>query len=115
MGARVLLVEDQPIIALHMAELLHLEGYEVLGPAHAVVPALALIAKTPPDAALLDLDLDGATSVPVAEALATRGIPFAFLSGHTAERLPRALRDRPLIAKPAMPEALLAALRALLG
>lgn len=110
----ILLVEDQPLIARHMADLLDQEGFAVLGPAHAVTPALALIAKTPPDAALLDLDLGGVTSLPVAEALAGRGVPFAFLSGHGAEALPAAMRGRPLLAKPAMPEALLALLRALL-
>jgi DNA-binding response OmpR family regulator len=115
MGARILLVEDQPLIALHMAELLVLEGFEVMGPAHAVAPALDLIAQGPPDAALLDLDLGGVTCLPVAEALAAQDVPFAFLSGHGVEHLPAAMHDRPLIAKPAMPEPLLAALRALLG
>jgi DNA-binding response OmpR family regulator len=113
--ARILLVEDQPLLALHITDLLALEGFEVLGPAHAVAPALALIAAAAPDAAFLDLDLgSGATSLPVAEALAAGGIPFAFLSGHGAEALPKTMRDRPVITKPAMPEALLAALRDLL-
>lgn len=113
--ARILLVEDQPLIALHMAEFLALEGHQVLGPAHALPEALALIAEGAVEVALLDLDLAGIPSLPVAAALAARGLPFAFLTGRTPEDVPPGLRDRPFITKPATPDALLAAVEALLG
>src|SRR5690349_6225193 len=84
-GRRVLVAEDEVLIAMAYEALLHEHGCAVLGPAAQVDEALALLAPTggpPPDAAVLDVNLDGKPSVPVAEALAVLGIPFVVVTGY---------------------------------
>jgi CheY-like chemotaxis protein len=80
-GLRVLIVEDEALIAMVYEDLLAEQGCESLGPAASVAQALALIAADPPDAALLDVNLDGEISGPVAERLHQEGIPFLVVTG----------------------------------
>jgi len=76
-GRSVLVVEDEFLIALDLCQTLETEGCRVLGPAPTVEDALRLLEAGPsPDAVVLDINLGGARAVPVAEALAARGIPF---------------------------------------
>lgn len=103
---RILLVEDQFLLALHMGEDLKLEGYHLVGPAHSVDMALDLIGSTPVDAALLDVNLGACTSYPVADALAERHIPFAFLSGYSREDLDPRYHRQVLLNKPVLPDEL---------
>ncbi len=103
---RILLVEDQFLLALHMGEDLKLEGYHLVGPAHSVDMALDLIGSTPVDAALLDVNLGARTSYPVADALAERHIPFAFLSGYSREDLDPRYHRQVLLNKPVLPDEL---------
>jgi CheY-like chemotaxis protein len=81
--ALVLIVEDDPFIALDLEETLKQEGYYVLGPAHSVRSALALLRHASPDAAVLDVNLNGSKVTPVAELLADHHVPFVLVSGNS--------------------------------
>ena len=108
---RVLVVEDEPLIAADLAETLSGAGYTVLGPAGDVARALALVAHAGCDAAVLDMNLGHETSERVAEALGDRGIPYLVVSGYSRTQLPPALRAAPLLGKPLRQDDLLARLR----
>ena len=99
--SRVLVVEDEMLVAMDIEGLLLERGYEVVGPAPTVERALALLARERPDVAMLDLNLAGEDTVPVAEELRRRGIPFVVVSGYGASRMREgALRDAPFVSKP---------------
>ncbi len=99
-GKRVLVVDDDSLLALDLEIFLQDEGCMVVGPAPTVDAALALIGAEPPDAAILDIDLGGMNSAPIADALAAREVNFLFISGHSRSMLPEAHADRLLLAKP---------------
>lgn len=97
----ILLVEDEPLIAMQMEETLKRLGHRVVGPVASVADALALIAALDFDAALLDLNLQGERSDSVADALIARRKPFVFCSGYAdATGLPQRLARVPRLAKP---------------
>ncbi|MCB1313083.1 MAG: response regulator [Sedimentitalea sp.] len=96
----ILVVEDEWMLAYDLAEQIGEAGYAVVGPAPSVGKALDLIASQRVDAGLLDLNLGGETSYPVADALSKKGIPFAFLTGYTARELRSGFRDCLLLSKP---------------
>ena len=99
-GLRVLLVEDEPLVALDIeAELLEL-GLEVVGPASTVGMAEQIVAERGFDLALLDANLNGESVEQLAAQVAALGVPFAFATGYGREALPPAFRDAPLLAKP---------------
>jgi DNA-binding response OmpR family regulator len=97
--ARILLVEDDPLIGLLLSEWLDELGCAPVGPARSAGEALALL-DGGIDAAVLDVSLHDGDSFAVAAALRARGVPFAFASGHGAERIALEFRDAPLIPKP---------------
>jgi CheY-like chemotaxis protein len=100
-ASRVLIVEDEFVIALDLSYQLEEAGYEVCGPASKTAAALELIEKDAPDLALLDVNLGkGETSWDIARVLTTRQIPFAFLTGYPGTVLPADLVDAPILAKP---------------
>jgi CheY-like chemotaxis protein len=107
----VLIVEDDPIIALGFEDTLLSLGVPVVRVAANVSTALRLIDQRAPDFALLDVGLIGEKSVAVAERLAALGIPFAFATGYGGDRVPVAFADRPRLPKPCTTDVLLAALR----
>jgi len=111
-GRRVLVAEDEFVIALEVGEALRRAGFEVVGPAATAGEAERLAAEEPLDAAVLDLELRDGTAVAAADALAGRGIPFVFLSGYEAEVLPGHLRGRAVLDKPFAVERLPAAVEA---
>jgi CheY-like chemotaxis protein len=80
-GKRILIVEDEPVIGLVLADMLEEMGADVDGPWPSAAEALAALDSAPPAAALLDLHIEGGTSLAVADRLLAAGIPFAFLSG----------------------------------
>ena len=87
-GMRVLIVEDEALIAWMLADSLEAAGHEVVGPAATMAEALALCeGAAPPDLAVLDIDLgDGSSGVDVARALLERwGVPSIFASAQAAE------------------------------
>jgi DNA-binding response OmpR family regulator len=105
-GARVLVVEDEFLIALEITSRVEEAGYVVVGPAGTLEQALALAEGCDLDAALLDINLLGHSSAPVASVLKRRGIPFAFVSGYDRGFLPSEFQDAPFVAKPYLRRAL---------
>ncbi len=100
-GRRVLLVEDEALIAMNVADMLDALGCIVVGPASRVGEAFTVIeAAGDIDAAVLDVNLDGQPSFSVADALVERGIPFLFATGYGARGLRDDLRGRPVLQKP---------------
>ncbi|PWC39242.1 response regulator [Azospirillum sp. TSO35-2] len=96
----VLIVEDEPLIAMSLEDVLVDQGVTCLGPAGSVAAAFVMIDAGGFDIALLDVNLRGERVDAVADRLAAAGIPFVFTTGHGAEGLPDTHRDRPVIAKP---------------
>jgi DNA-binding LytR/AlgR family response regulator len=113
-AVRVLVAEDEALIALDLEAALRGLGCAVLGPVPTVAGALALLAGggPRPDAALLDPGLRDGWAAPVAAALAAAGVPFAVVTGHGPEVVAAdpALRDAPRLAKPYRDEELRAVL-----
>jgi CheY-like chemotaxis protein len=102
LGWRVLVVEDDYLIAMDMVSMLHTLGAVPVGPAGRLADALALLEAEGGrlDFATLDLDLGGRPTYPVADALAARGIRFTFVTGFRAEALDPAYRSYPRLEKP---------------
>lgn len=100
-GRRILIVEDESLILLTIQDIVEELGCEVAGAAMRAPAAIAILESQDIDAALLDVNLgNGQTSYPVADALAARGVPFAFLTGYGATGLLPAYRVRPVLSKP---------------
>jgi CheY-like chemotaxis protein len=115
---RVLVVEDNFLLAMEVEAVLSRHGCIVLGPVGTIELALALLEREARlDIAVLDVDLQGRRVTPVAEALRLRGVPFVLVTGYTEPQLGEAeLRGRPRLDKPVSGEDLLRALaRALNG
>lgn len=103
MGMRVLIVEDDPLIAFDLQTIVEEAGHEVVGVCASRRAGLARIGgeiDRAIDFALLDVDLADGKSFPLAEALRDRRIPFAFVSGSRRADMPAALEAVPFIAKP---------------
>jgi CheY-like chemotaxis protein len=106
-GRRILVVEDEFLIALDIAGALEQGGLQVIGPLASVRDALSALEREHVDGALLDANLGGEQVGKVADALFARRVPFAFVSGYGREQLPPQHRSVPLIGKPFTSEALL--------
>lgn len=100
MASRILLADDDPLLSALVGEFLGEIGCEIIGPATTVAAALQMIEREALDAALIDAQLGDGYSWPVAEALAARGVPFAFVTGHGADMLPKLFRSAPTLSKP---------------
>jgi len=106
-GLRILVLEDEMLVAMLVEDMLAELGCVVVGPASSVTEALALLAAGPVDSALLDVNLShGGSGYAVADALAARAIPFAFVTGYGRISLRAPHRDRPVLQKPFRMEAL---------
>jgi DNA-binding response OmpR family regulator len=99
-GARVLVVEDESLLAETLCDLMQDAGCEPVGPAATVAAALALIDQGSIDVAVLDIRLLSEMSFPVAYALRRRGIPLLFLTSYEQRNLPKDLGDAILVEKP---------------
>lgn len=99
-GKRILVVEDEYFIASDLKRALTAQGAHVVGPAGTLAQGLALVREAAIDAAVLDVNLDGANSYPIADELAGRGTPYLFLTGYDDWALPEAYRAVLHIAKP---------------
>lgn len=97
---KVLVVEDEALVAMLVEDALLDAGFAVIGPAATVEEALALLDRETPDAVVLDLNLAGETSTPVADSLAARGIPYVIATGYGATGLPAGHQDAMVLAKP---------------
>ena len=103
----VLLVEDDPIIALDFEDTIIELGVKTVRTAATVARALQMIADRAPDFALLDVSLMREKSFAIAERLDALKIPFAFVTGYSTDvRLPQAFAGRPRLLKPCSTEAL---------
>ncbi|MHA6346447.1 PAS domain S-box protein [Roseivivax sp. CAU 1761] len=111
---RILVVEDDALIAMDLAEALRERGWVVVGPASKHDEALRLIDEEAIDAALLDATLGGRNVEEIARALSVKGVPFVFASGYGRDGLPEAYRDILLLAKPYTTEAIISAVKDML-
>jgi two-component sensor histidine kinase len=98
-GYRVLIVEDAVLLALELETGLSEAGAEIVGPAYELEEAMALLNR-PIDAAVLDANLNGHSVIPVAQALAERGVPFVFATGYGETAGAPGGFDAPVIRKP---------------
>lgn len=112
-GKRVLVVEDEPVVAMCLEDILDGLGCITIGPASRLAEGLALALAGGLDAAILDINLGGERSTAIAEALRGQAIPFAFASGYGA--CPEGFENCTLlIEKPYRDAEVLATLRVLL-
>ena len=101
MTMRVLLVEDEPLIAMMLEDFLEALDRQHAGTADSVAAALPMVEAGALDAAILDVNLRGGEkSFAIAEALAAKNIPFVFASGGGGEDIAPEYRDRPMLPKP---------------
>jgi CheY-like chemotaxis protein len=111
LGRRLLIVEDDPYIALALEETLSEFGLIIAGLARSVEEAVRLSSGDGVDLALLDVNIGHERIDPVADALAARGCPFIFTTGCGRAGLPEAHLERSMVEKPFYVEEILAALR----
>lgn len=97
---RILVVEDEFLIAIHVADIIADLGFAVIGPVGDIQQAQRLVAEEPLDGAVLDVNLSGQLVFPVAAALAAGGVPFILTSGYDANGLPSEWHNRPILRKP---------------
>lgn len=116
-GRRVLVVEDEYLIAIELKRWLQEAGADVVGPVAGVEQALDLIEDHgAPDVAVLDINLGaGETVGPVADRLAALGVPFLFATGEVRRRNNSGYADRPRLEKPIIAPELVRSLSELLG
>ena len=99
-GRRILVVEDEMLVLIMIEDMLADLGCQSVTSAATVDKALTLIHAQAFDIALLDMNLNGNDSHPVAEALAARGVPFVYSTGNTGQSLRDGYSDRPVLKKP---------------
>ena len=100
-GRRILVVEDDYLIAHELASLLEEAGATILGPVPSVEDALALLDReNDVDGAVLDMNLAGTDVLPVADALSGRQVPFMFTTGYNSDVIPARYAHVPYCGKP---------------
>ncbi|MGE0748052.1 MAG: response regulator [Rhodospirillales bacterium] len=99
-GMRILIAEDEALVAMMIEDIVIDLGCAVIGPAGTVARALSLIDSEAPDGALVDLNLGGEHAGPIAAALKARNIPFIFVSGYGRTMADGANADVPIVSKP---------------
>jgi PAS domain S-box-containing protein len=105
-GNRILVVEDEALVAMALCETLKELGYQVIGPCSRISEALGALRTSDVDAAILDINLGGEMVYPLADVLAEARIPFVFVTGYGAEEI-RPRYDRiPILQKPIETDAL---------
>jgi CheY-like chemotaxis protein len=105
-GKRVLLAEDEAILAMSAEDVLVRLGCTVVGPAFSAANALELARVELLDAALLDINMGDGASFPVAKVLREKQVPFCFATGYGAAGVPAELSHVPVLQKPYSEEAL---------
>jgi CheY-like chemotaxis protein len=112
---KVLVVEDEMMIAMLIEDMLDEFGCRLVGPATSVQRALELIAKEQVEAAVLDLNLDGQDTYAIADALQQKNIPFIFATGYGSAGVRAEFVTRPILQKPFQAKDLKFALAQALG
>jgi DNA-binding response OmpR family regulator len=97
---RILVVEDESMIALYIAELLEDHGFKVVGPVATLSDAIILATREKLDGALLDVNIVGGRVDNVAEILNRRGVPFIFVTANGRDNLPERFINATLVEKP---------------
>jgi DNA-binding response OmpR family regulator len=111
---RILIVEDEPLVAMLLEDMLTDLGFDVAGPALRLERGLELASSDELDAAILDVNLGGSRSYEVAEALRERGVPFAFATGY--DELDSDDQEQvPIVRKPYRQDQIKEVLRQLIG
>ena len=114
-GLRVLLVEDEALIVMLVEDALADVGCEIAGVASRFDDAFTKAQTLDFDVAILDVNLNGLRTFPIAEAIMARGIPFVFATGYGATSVPDGLNAVPILQKPFVSSDLERALRQALG
>ncbi|HWM45543.1 MAG TPA: response regulator [Xanthobacteraceae bacterium] len=112
---QILLVEDEVLVGMAMRDLLTELGYDVLGPYGDVAEAISAASGNAIAAAVLDVNLAGTLVYPLADELATRQVPFVFVTGYGVESIDRKFSSVPVVKKPVEGQALRQALSATTG
>jgi CheY-like chemotaxis protein len=108
LGLHILVVEDTFLVAMDLSDQLTDSGCDVIGPAASVKQALEQIHGVALDGAVLDVNLNGERSFPIAELLTARGVPFLFLTGYdSATVFPEEFQSAPRLSKPVDGKALM--------
>jgi len=97
---KVLIIEDNYVVAAHLAAALEDDGFKVIGPVATAEGAVSRIDEEALDGALLDVRLREGSAVDVASALRGHGVPFVIVSGYSRDMLPTELKDAPYVGKP---------------
>jgi DNA-binding response OmpR family regulator len=97
---RVLLVEDEALVAMMIQECLAEFGYQVIGPVSTAAEAAAKARDGHFEAAVLDINLGDGAAYPIADVLTARGVPFVFVTGYDAESVEPRFRNVPVLQKP---------------
>jgi DNA-binding response OmpR family regulator len=113
-GRNILLVEDEMMVAMLLEAVLENEGCNVISAGH-LEQATRLAKERAIDAAILDMNLHGRRSYPVADVLVARAIPFVFATGCGDVDLMTLYPTRPVLAKPDRPDVLIASLTSLIA
>ena len=100
LGIRVLVVEDEPMIAMVVEDTIEMMGYQIVGPVAKLDEALALATRGDFDCAVLDINIRGGNSYAVADLLLKRGCPFLFTTGYSDWSMPKHLIDEKRLTKP---------------
>ena len=105
-GNRVMVVEDEALVAMAISELLTELGYSVIGPFGRISEAIVALRNSRVDAAVLDVNLGGEVVYPLADALAAERVPFIFVTGYSDEEIERRFSSIPVLQKPIERDAL---------
>ena len=111
---RVLIIEDEPLIALSLEDVLINAGFQIAGVAGKLENALALIESVACDVAIVDANLAGVSASPAAIALAARRLPYIVMSGYSPEQMQGVFPGAHFIQKPCRTELVIETLNALL-
>jgi CheY-like chemotaxis protein len=109
-NCKVLVVEDEMMIAMLIEDMLEEFGCRLVGPATSVPHALELIGKEQVELAVLDVNLDGQDTYAIADALRQKNVPFIFATGYGSTGLRKEYGNRPVLQKPFQTKALETAL-----
>jgi CheY-like chemotaxis protein len=99
-GARILVIEDSPVVAPYAVDVLGDLGCEVVGPAPNMAAARELVEQGEFDAALMDVHIRGERVFPLCDMLEAQGVPYILTSGYGDWKVPEKLEDRPRLQKP---------------
>ena len=97
---RILVVEDEVLVAADLAEALKARGAEVIGPVGTLAEAMRALANHWIDWAVLDVNLGGEMSFELADRLESAGIPYVLATAYRADQLPERFRGKPRLEKP---------------